>query len=76
MGDQASDLVPLNRTLKTIKPGISRGQYRMSIISTDYIEQILRLYGLPWYRKLERRGYGPIFIEDGAGIYGSKETLL
>ena len=46
VGDQAGDLVPLNGTLKTIKHGISRGQYRISITSTDHIEQILRLHVL------------------------------
>ena len=75
MGEQASELYLLPGSIKPTASGPNRGNMKKSITSIDYIEQILALFVLPWYRELERTGLRPIFMQDGAGIHGSKETL-
>ena len=75
-GDQASELCQLPGSIKPVKRGRTKGSLKQSITSTDYINQILASHVLPWYRALERIGYRPIFMQDGAGIHGSKETML
>ena len=75
-GDQASELCQLPGSIKLTKRGPMKRSLRKSITSTDYIEQILQPHVLPWYRALERMGRRPIFMQDGAGIHDSKETML
>lgn len=75
MGTQASKLCQFPGSIKPTKHGLLKGSSRKSVTSTDYIEQILQPYVLPWYRELERIGLRPIFMQDGAGIHSSKETL-
>ena len=69
-------LCPLPRSIKPTKRGAMKGSLRKSITSTDYIEQILELFVLSWYRALEKQGLRPIFMQNDVGIHGSKETLL
>ena len=76
VGEQATELCPLPGSIKPTKRGAMKGSLRKSITSTDYIEQILEPFVLPWYRALEEQGLRPIFMQDGAGIHGSKETML
>lgn len=76
VGEQATELCPLPGSIKPTKRGPMKGSLRKSITSTDYIEQILEPFVLPWYRALEKQKLRPIFMQDGAGIHGSKETML
>jgi len=62
VGEQASELCPLPGSVKATASGPNRGNSRKSVTSTDYIEQILEPFVLPWYRELERTGLRPIFI--------------
>ncbi len=62
MGEQASELYLLPGSIKPTASGPNRGNMKKSITSIDYIEQILALFVLPWYRELERTGLRPIFI--------------
>ena len=75
IGLQASELCQFPGSIKPVKSGQIRGSLRKSITSTDYIEQILLPFLLPWYQALERQGLRPIFMQDSAGIHGLKETL-
>lgn len=75
VGKQATELCQLPGSIKTATSGANKGTKKKSIASIDYIEQILRPHVLPWYRALEESGLRPIFMQDGAGIHGSKETL-
>jgi len=62
VGEQATELCPLPGSVKPTTSGPNRGKSRKSITSTDYIEQILEPFVLPWYRELERTGLRPIFM--------------
>ena len=75
-GDQISDLVHFKKTLRAVKRGKNKGNTRLGLTATDYIEQILEPGVLPWYRELQKRGYRPIFMQDGASIHGAKEVKL
>ena len=75
-GNQTSDLIHFKKTIRLLKRGKNKGTARAGLTASDYIEQILRPCVLPWYRELERRGYRPIFMQDGASIHSAKEVQL
>ena len=75
-GDQTSDLIHFKKTIRVIKKGKNKGSSRVGLTATDYIEQILESHVLPWYRELIKRGYRPIFMQDGASIHSAKEVQL
>ena len=75
-GDQTSDLIHFKKTIRVLKRGKNKGTPRLGLTAMDYINQILQPNILPWYRELKKRGYRPIFMQDGASIHGAKEVQL
>lgn len=62
VGGQTTELCPLPGNIKPIKRGPMKGSLKKFITNTDYIEQILKSFVLPWYRALEKQKLRPIFI--------------
>ena len=70
-GNQCSNLVKFKKTLKIQKHGKNKEQMMKSIMSQNYMKQILEGHLKHWYEGLKDQEYHSIFMQDNAPIHNN-----